>query len=144
MRNMDIHPGTFIQSTKDLDGTHFEGARIYLVEHNEKGSIGFVVNKPDGRYLNQLSEFVDCPAIPLMEGGPVDHEHLFLLHTRPDLISGGTHVDGDTWWGGKMEDITRALKQHELGTDELKLFIGYCGWDKGELEQELKEGSWLA
>jgi len=41
-----------------------------------------------------------------------------------------------------MEEVTVALKTHQLGTDELKLFIGYCGWDKDELEQEMKEGSW--
>lgn len=139
---MDIRPGTYIRSAEELNGTFFEGALIYIVDHNEKGSIGFVMNKPDGRYLNQLQEYADCPPIPLLEGGPVDHEHLYLLHSRPDLIGGGSMVQGDMYWGGKMEDVVRALKANRIQPRELKIFIGYCGWDAGELEQEIKEGSW--
>lgn len=121
----------------------FENSTIYIAEFNEKGAVGFVVNQPDGRYLHQLVEFHDCPSFPLYDGGPVDKDHLFILHSRPDLVQGGTEVSKGVYYGGSSADAVRGIKSGQLTTNNLKIFIGYCGWNKGELEAEINEGSWV-
>jgi putative transcriptional regulator len=70
-----MYTGTFIQSTSLLDGSNFENSIIYITEHNDNGAVGFVVNKPFSRTLNQLEEFKQSISFPLYEGGPVDTEH---------------------------------------------------------------------
>lgn len=138
-----MYTGRFIKSTPLLDGTYFEQAIIYITEHNANGAAGFVVNKPYARTLNQLEEFKHYPAIPLYEGGLVDTEHLFFIHRRPDIISGGTLVANNTYLGGNFKQAITHLNNNTLTSNDIKLFIGYCGWDADELEAEIAEGSWV-
>ena len=139
---IDLKAGIYIKSTAALIGSFFEDTTILLVEHNEAGSTGFVINKPFGKYLNDLLEFNHAKPFPLMDGGPVDREHLFVLHKRPDLIEGGKQLTDGLYLGGNMEQVIEAINTKGATDQEIQLFIGYCGWDLGELEAELKEGSW--
>ena len=77
-----------------------------------------------------------------MDGGPVDIDHLFVLHKRPDLIEGGEQIPNGLYLGGNMEQVIEAINTRGANKQEIQLFIGYCGWDEGELEAEVEEGSW--
>lgn len=131
-----------IKSTEALNGSFFEHKSILIVEHNEKGSLGFVTNKPFGKSLHELIEFNHAKPFPLMDGGPVDRDHLFVLHKCPDLIVGGEKVDNGFYLGGNMEQVIESINTKGATQQEIQLYIGYCGWDAGELEAELEEGSW--
>lgn len=134
-----MKPGIFIKSTSALDDTVFQNTLIYITEYNDNGATGFVVNQPFSRSLNELEEFKHLPPFPIHVGGPVDQEHLFFIHRRPDIIPGGTPVAGDVCYGG---DFKIAVQQ-ALRTSDMKVFLGYCGWDKAELDAEMEEGSWV-
>jgi putative transcriptional regulator len=138
----DLKAGISIKSTASLNGSIFEDTTILIVEHNEAGSTGFVTNKPYGKSLHDLIEFKHSKPFPLMDGGPVDRAHLFVLHKRPDLIEGGKQLTNGLYLGGNMDQVIEAVNDRAINQQEIQLFIGYCGWDKGELEAELKEGSW--
>ena len=138
----DVKAGMNIKSTAALIGSFFEHTTILIVEHNEAGSIGFVTNKPFGKSLNDLIEFNHTKPFPLMDGGPVDRDHIFVLHNRPDLIEGGKQIINGLFLGGHMEKVIDAINTEEANQQEIQLFIGYSGWDKGELEAEVDEGSW--
>jgi putative transcriptional regulator len=131
-----------IKSTAALNGSFFEDTTILIVEHNEAGSTGFVTNKPFGKSLHELIEFNHANPFPLMDGGPVDRDHLFVLHKRPDLIDGGKEISNGLYLGGDMNQVIQAINTGGANPQEIQLFVGYCGWDKGELEAELEEGSW--
>lgn len=79
----DLEAEISIKSTASLNGSIFEDTTILIVEHNEAGSTGFVTNKPYGKSLHDLIEFKHSKPFPLMDGGPVDRAHLFVLHKRP-------------------------------------------------------------
>ena len=138
----DLKAGLYIKSNADLNGSFFEHTTILIVEHDEAGSVGFVTNKPFGKSLHELIEFNHSYPFPLMDGGPVDRDHLFVLHKRPDLIDGGEQIPNGLYLGGNMEQVIQAINAGNANPQEIQLFIGYCGWDEGELETELKEGSW--
>ncbi|MGV3765002.1 MAG: YqgE/AlgH family protein [Chitinophagaceae bacterium] len=134
--------GTVLESTAQLHGDFFEGATILITEYNEQGAMGFVTNKIFPRKFNELEEFRNSPPFPLYDGGPVDREHLFFLHQRPDLIEGGSAVSENVYLGGDFKAAVQFINTGILGETEIRLFIGYCGWDAGELEAEIAEGSW--
>jgi putative transcriptional regulator len=138
----DLKAGVYIKSTEALIGSFFEHTTILLVEHNEAGSMGFVTNKPFGKSLNELIEFNHIKPFPLMDGGPVDREHIFVLHKRPDLIDGGEQIPNGHYLGGNMDQVIEVINTRFANKQEIQLFIGYCGWDAGELEAEVEEGSW--
>ena len=138
----DLKAGIVINSTDVLNNSFFEHTTILIVQHNEQGSLGFVTNKSFGKSLHELIEFKHAIPYPLMDGGPVDREHLFVLHSRPDLIKGGEQIHNGLYLGGNMEQVIEAINSGAANQQEIQVFIGYCGWDEGELEAELIEGSW--
>jgi putative transcriptional regulator len=138
-----LKAGMYIKSSSELIGDFFENTTILIVKHNEEGTVGFVTNKAFGKSLHELIEFHHSKPFPLMDGGPVDRDHLFVLHKRPDLIDGGELVCNDFYMGGNMEQVIQAINIHVANKEEIQLFIGYCGWDEGELKAELEEGSWI-
>lgn len=139
---MELKAGLYIKSTVALIDSFFEHTTILIVEHNESGSLGFVTNRPLNKSLHELIEFNHSKPYPLMDGGPVDRAHLFVLHKRPDLIDGGKQIIDGLYLGGNMEHVIKAINNMNVNQEEIQLFIGYCGWDLGELEAEIEEGSW--
>jgi len=135
-------PGSYIKSTPLLDGSYFENSIILIVENNNDGAVGFIVNRPFVRSLNELVEFKKSESFPLLEGGPVDQEHIYVVHNRPDLIKGTQSISNGMYYGGDIQQVIEAINVHGATQKEIQLFIGYCGWDAGELEDEVKEGSW--
>jgi putative transcriptional regulator len=139
----NLKAGIYIKSTDALNGSIFENTTILLVKNNPTGTIGFVTNKPLYKSLHQLLEFNSSKPFPLLDGGPVDIERLFVLHKRPDLISGGEQITNDLYLGGNMQQVIEAINHKGASSQDIQLFIGYCGWDAGELEAEMEEGSWV-
>lgn len=137
-----MNAGTFLRSTSLLDDTFFEQTVIFITEHNEKGAMGFVTNRLFPRRINELVEFSNCAPFPLYEGGPVDQEHLYFMHQRPDLIKGGDRVTGQIHLGGDFKAAMQYINDNTITEKDIRIFIGYCGWDDEELEAEIAEGSW--
>lgn len=140
---MSIYPGIIIESTADLADTLFADSRILITTYNNDGATGFIINRPYGRALNALEEFKHSAPFPLYNGGPVDTEHLFFIHQRPDLIADGEPIDDTTYLGGNFKQAVTAINNKSITEKEIQLFVGYCGWDGGELEAEMAEGSWV-
>lgn len=140
---MQITAGTILISAPTLDDPNFKKAVIVVAEHNPKGAMGFVINKKITRSLNELEEFKQSIAFPLYEGGPMDKEHLYFVHRRPDMIEGGTLICNSIYLGGNFKQAVAQLNNKTITQKDIKVFIGYCGWDANELEEEVEEGSWI-
>lgn len=139
---MKLKPGIFLNSSTTLNDTVFEDVQVYIAELNNKGALGFVINKTFTRKLNELEEFKDAADTAIYNGGPVDNEHLFFIHRRPDLIGEGKIIDNGCFFGGNFKQAIAAINSNAISDADLKIFIGYCGWDANELETEIEEGSW--
>ena len=137
-----IEVGSYIKSTPLLNGSYFENSTIYIVEKNTEGAVGFIVNRPFERSLNELKEFSKSKPFPLLEGGPVDQEHIYVVHSRPDLITESQEISNNKYFGGSIQEVIYAINEKGVTEKEIQLFLGYCGWDANELEMEIEEGSW--
>ncbi|MGO4292052.1 YqgE/AlgH family protein [Chitinophaga sp. RAB17] len=137
-----MNAGIFISSTSLLDDSFFEKSILFITEYNDKGAMGFVVNKEFPRKFNELEEFKYSIPFPIYDGGPVDREHLYFVHRRPELITGGELVADNIYLGGDFEAAVMHMNNKTITEKDMRLFIGYCGWDLHELEAEIAEGSW--
>ena len=115
---------------------------MLLAEVNEDGVMGYLLNKRYPRYFNELVEFSDSPPFPLFEGGPMEHEKLFFIHRHPELIDNGTLLRDNIYYGGNFKQAVAGLNAGKLNEAGLKMFIGYCGWDAGQIEEEIAAGDW--
>ena len=140
---MNIFPGTILLSSSSMDDPNFNKVTVFITEYNDQGAMGFVVNTIFERALNELVEFSSSPAFPLFDGGPVDKEHLYFIHRRNDLIPEGVLITDDIYFGGNFKKVVELINSESLSTADIKIFIGYCGWDADELETEIAEGSWI-
>lgn len=139
---MEISTGTFLLSTSTDESDPFERAVVLLTEANRGGYTGFMVNKKSQRKFNELLEFRNSVPFPLYDGGPVNQDHLFFIHRRPDLITGGTCFGDNFFLGGDFKQAVRSAGQGLLANQDIRLFIGYCGWDTHQLEEEISQGEW--
>jgi putative transcriptional regulator len=139
---MAVKPGTIIKSTAALNNTVFENVYIIITTHNIDGATAFVINKLFDKPLNALQEFNHIRHFNLYNGGPVDTEHLFFIHRRPDVIDGSNKICEGIFYGGNFAQAIHAINSNTITAADIKIFIGYCGWDTGELEAEVEEGSW--
>lgn len=139
---MKLAAGKILMSTAAMDDPNFKTAIVFITEYNNEGATGFVINKPFGRNLNELVEFISSPPFPLYAGGPVDKEHLFFIHRSNKLIPGGTRVTGNIYFGGDFKTAIGHINNGTVTGSHIKICIGYCGWDTGELEAEIAEGCW--
>jgi|SRR5690242_1220542 len=135
--------GTLLIANPFLKDPNFARTVIFLCEHSEQGSFGFVLNRQFAKTLDQLVEELMPGQFPVYEGGPVQRDTLHFLHQYPQLIVGGEKVMDNVFWGGNFESLVANFKQNNLASSRIRFFIGYSGWSEGQLEQEMKEESWL-
>ena len=140
---MHLNPGTILISAPSLDDPNFIKAVILVTEYNQQGAIGFVLNEPFDRKLNELVEFQQSKSFDLYTGGPMEQEKLFVLHRRPAMIEQSDLVADGVYTCGDFKQVLAYINRHAHAEKDIKLLLGYCGWDAGQLEEEIAEDSWL-
>jgi len=135
--------GKILISEPFLPDTFFNRTIVYLADHNEQGSVGFILNKKlEIKVCDAISGFEGWQEY-LSMGGPVAPDTLHYLHRMGDMIPKSVWVDDNIFWGGDIDYIRDMIKNGELNTSQIRFFLGYSGWSAGQLERELKENSWV-
>lgn len=149
MKEMQTLEHNFLIAMPSLDDSWFEKTVIYIVEDNELGSMGLVINLPHKLSITDLLEHFDF--IPeahydylerdVMIGGPVDMERGFILH-RPHGEWKSSMQLQDNLAMTVSEDLLKALTRND-GPNEFIVCLGFAGWKPGQLAKELQDNSWL-
>jgi len=138
----------FLIAMPDLEESPFDQAVVLMVDHNDEGAMGLVLNQPGTTSRKLLFEKLKLPSDklsqpeqPILLGGPVAPERGFVLH------------DGARDWENTF-DISDQLKlttstdildsiAHGKGPENWLFALGYSGWDAGQLEEEIRQNAWL-
>ena len=141
--------GKFLIAMPSLSESEFEGSVIYLLEHNETGSFGLIVNHPldmtEGEVIASLNADFDTSLYnkPAFNGGPVEPQRGFIIHPAAT----------DKHWQGQAQfehgitvttssDILTAMANGENIRHYL-IALGYSGWEQQQLEDEIQANNWL-
>ena len=136
-------PGILLIADPFLKDPNFLRTVVFLCEHREEGSVGFVLNRKLDKTLDELLEDMEGVKLPVYYGGPVQMDTIHFLHQYPDEIPGSFKVTDEIYWGGEMEKVITLIKQGEIDTGKIRFYIGYSGWSDGQLTEELNEKTWL-
>jgi putative transcriptional regulator len=120
----------------------FNRSIILLAEENEKGFVGFILNKPLEYKLKDLVPEVDSN-LTVYNGGPVEQDNLYFIHKVPELITDSVEIADGIFWGGNFEIIKNLLQDNLLKSQDIRFFLGYSGWGENQLEEELELNSWI-
>jgi putative transcriptional regulator len=140
-----IATGHLLVATPALVDPNFARSVVLLLDHDDEGSLGVVLNRPTavevGSVLPDWASTVDAPEV-LFEGGPVSPDAALALALVPQqqgvepigfrrLFEGTGIIDLDT----PVEVLAPAVTR-------MRIFAGYAGWSSGQLADEVEEGSW--
>jgi len=142
----------FLIAMPGMKDGNFAGTVVYMCEHNDKGALGLVINRPIDINLKHLFEKVDLnldrpdlASRPVFFGGPVQTERGFVLHESLDAEGGHYNSTLKIAEGLEMTTSRDVLEALSNGAGPRNVFItlGYAGWSAGQLEEELSRNGWL-
>ncbi|MBC5620618.1 MULTISPECIES: YqgE/AlgH family protein [Butyricimonas] len=140
--NDRVEVGKVLIAEPFLEGKYFNRSVVYIVEHDDSGSVGFVLNKPLPYTASELVKELDGVYFPVYIGGPVERNQLYYIHRRNDIPDSVRIADG-IYWGGDFKAVTEMLQAGKILQEEIRFFAGYSGWTETQLDNELKENSWM-
>lgn len=132
--------GSLLLADPSLQDPHFHRSVLLLTDHrHDEGAHGYILNRPLGKITGELlsaPEFQPLAQIPVFSGGPVSQEQLtfvsFSWNGPENNLVWTSHLTKD--------DAVQRLQKGET----VRAFVGYSGWSSGQLENELKQRSWIA
>jgi putative transcriptional regulator len=130
----------------------FGGTVIYICEHNARGAMGMVINRPTDMTIAELFDRIDLQLEiipnshplgqrPVLFGGPVQSDRGFVLHAPSGDYSSSLKVTDEVSFT-TSRDVLESLAAGDA-PQRLLLSIGYAGWGAGQLEQEILANGWL-
>ncbi len=136
--------GSLVVATPVIGDPNFERTVVLLLEHSEDGAFGLVLNRPtDLDLLDPLPQWYSFAAAPsvVFVGGPVEQERAIAL-ARADA---DRTVVGWNQVLGRVGTLDLSFKPADVGPglQEIRVFAGYAGWGRGQLEAEIDAGAWF-
>jgi putative transcriptional regulator len=141
----DVQPaaGRLLIAEPFLSEPYFGRSVVMLTQHSDDGSMGLVLNKPLKLFLHEIVQGVHLEEnIPVYCGGPVGSKSLFYLHNI-DEMPDSLPITKKIFLGGNFAWLLDRLNAG-LGTGKhVRFFLGYAGWDSGQLDEEILHQSWI-
>ena len=138
----------FLIAMPSMHDPVFGGTVVYLCEHNDRGALGIVINKPTDITIDSLLERLhlklEIEALmgePVMFGGPVQDDRGFVLHSPENRFSSMLQITDEIAFT-TSRDILEALASGSA-PQRILISIGYAGWSPGQLEEEIGRNGWL-
>ena len=133
------HASQFIIARPSLQDPTFQQTVILLLQHDQSGAFGLVVNRP-------LPPQAWTLPFPLYLGGPCKSEGLLMLHGHQEWMDMQSQQEKQIVPGifiGDEECVKQATQKHaEEATGRFLMMTGYAGWGPGQLENEISQGAW--
>lgn len=132
-------------SMPQLADPNFERTVVLLCAYGREGAFGLVVNRPMEKPAHEVVETVPAVEIRddvyLFTGGPVDPRRAWVLTSRPSLDAEATEVADGVYLTASPNALRQALQSPPAA--DVRVVVGYAGWDAGQLDEELAQASWL-
>lgn len=150
MSDEEFLTASFLIAMPQLQDPNFHRTVMLIVEHNENGTFGLVLNREVDLLASTLCaslevEWKGDPSANIGWGGPVEPNSGWLLFNEPlavDLDDPAiTPVGHDGIYLARSLEILRSVAS--LPPSDLRFYLGYAGWGPGQLEGEMAQGAWL-
>ena len=122
----------------------FQRSVVVVIDHSEDGgTMGLIINRLSHYNLADLVDDIHAEAdIPVFIGGPVHKERMYYLHSLADLIPDSVEVSEGLYVSGSYDVIKDYINAGGDVDGKIRFFLGYSGWDAGQLRGELDKYDW--
>lgn len=136
-------PGRFLISEPFMGDPNFQRSVIFLTEHSDQGSLGFVMNRQLAAGIHDLIEELPVFDAPVFLGGPVEQNTLHYIHRLGERLPKAQPITDGVYWSGDFDVLSELIANNRVAHDDVLFFVGYSGWGPGQLEKELEEKTWI-
>lgn len=141
--DQNIEKGTILLAEPFLVDPNFKRSAVLLCEHEQEGSLGFILNKSlDMNITELIADFPDIES-KVFYGGPVQTDTIHYIHNVGELLDDSLKVVPGVFWGGNFEKLKALISQGMVQSENIRFYVGYSGWSKGQLSEEMATGSWV-
>ena len=126
-----------------LQDSYFKRSVVLITEHNDDGTLGFVLNNPIDFRIDEILKGFPAVNSLVSIGGPVRTDTIHYIHTLGHVIPDSEEVMEQVYWGGNLEAIKAGLADGWIQEYQVRFFVGYSSWHPGQLDREIGENSWL-
>ena len=144
----DFLSNQFLVAMPGMTDPNFSQTVTLVCEHSDQGALGIIINRPLSMTLGEVftqlgleSSRSRVAATPVLQGGPVQTDRGFVLHS-PGPRWDSTLPVSERLHLTTSRDVLDALARGE-GPAEAVVALGYAGWDAGQLEAEMAQNAWL-
>ena len=137
--------GVFLYASPRLTDPNFVESVVLVLQHGPEGSLGVVINRPTRFPLREVvKELAEMRGLELRlyEGGPVQPDAALALLRSAKRLGSGERVLADVQLS-KEPKHWRAIAAGGEAEARLRVYAGYAGWVPGQLDQEMRRGSWV-
>ena len=138
---MESLEGRLLLASPQLLDPNFVHTVVLLIEHNEMGALGVVLNRPTSKTIEDLWRQVGqspCNSqTPVYLGGPVSGP-LMAVHTLDGLAE--MEIVPGVFFAVKKHNLDELVRRDD--EPQMRVFVGHAGWGPGQLEREIEEGAW--
>ncbi|HEX7087932.1 MAG TPA: YqgE/AlgH family protein [Vicinamibacterales bacterium] len=139
-----LAPGRILVSARHLPDPNFSDTVVLLVDYNEEGAMGLILNRrtdvPLARAFPLVSPAPDAKQ-RLYFGGPVAPDGVMALLRATSPQPDGREVLDNVHLIGQREPLESQIRA-QTASDRFRVYVGYSGWGPGQLDREAAEGSW--
>lgn len=136
--------GQFLVASETLSDPRFVETVVLLLQVNEEGAMGVVVNRPTQLKLSGVlgeMEGIEDRKDTLFFGGPVGINQIFLLLRAPSPAEESKRILADLYFSTSSDQLRRVIDDG-IGPEAVRFLAGYAGWGQGQLNQEILRGDW--
>lgn len=135
------YKGKILISTPDISGDIFSRSVVLIVDHNEEGAFGLILNKKNHQMSNRLLKIFGF-AVDVYEGGPVANDKIFFIGKGEKITEEFSEINEEFYVTEDIENVVAAIIEQRISVSDVKVFSGYSGWAPHQLEQELRRKMW--
>jgi len=143
LNNIKPKTGRLLISEPFMADPNFKRSVVLLTEHGDEGTVGYILNQVGNLLLKDVIQDLWAADNQIYFGGPVAADTLHFIHRAYDKLQSGEEIGNGIYWGGNFETLKILINTNAIDENEIKFFMGYSGWDNGQLELELNQNAWM-
>ncbi len=137
----NFYKGKILISSPDVSGDIFSRSVVIVIEHNEDGAFGLILNKKNKMLSENLQDIFGLP-VEAYEGGPVGNDKTFFIVKGKPVNDFFIELDDNFYLTEDIETIVTEFVNGRLAISDMKVFSGYSGWGVQQLDAEVAQKFW--
>ena len=136
-------PGTLLVASDRLGDPNFAETVVFITQRDaDEGTMGLILNRPADTTLKRAFPSLRASSDPIYEGGPVAPDAVHALLKSSEKVEGAERIAGDVYQVSHKAALERMIGER-VASNKFRVYLGYAGWGRGQLENEVRQGAWI-